>query len=256
MAKRKKRRRKKVNEGHEYEVIIVLEINGLNVFYGDYQALFDIKATVESGEIVSLLGANGAGKTTTINAICGFIRPRAGTIRFEGSKIHQMSPNKIVEKGLIQIPEERMLFSEMTVLENLQMGAYLGRARETLADSLDWVYGLFPILKTRQSQLAGTLSGGEQQMVAIGRGLMSLPRLLILDEPSLGLAPMLVAEVFQVIQKINQEGVAILLVEQNAHQSLKISHRAYLLENGSIAMEGRASELLAADYIRESYLGI
>ena len=256
MAKRKKRRRKKVNEGHEYEVIIVLEINGLNVFYGDYQAVFDIKATVESGEIVSLLGANGAGKTTTINAICGFIRPRAGTIRFEGSKIHQMSPNKIVEKGLIQIPEERMLFSEMTVLENLQMGAYLGRARETLADSLDWVYGLFPILKTRQSQLAGTLSGGEQQMVAIGRGLMSLPRLLILDEPSLGLAPMLVAEVFQVIQKINQEGVAILLVEQNAHQSLKISHRAYLLENGSIAMEGRASELLAADYIRESYLGI
>jgi len=234
----------------------VLEINGLKVFYGDYQALFDIKATVESGEIVSLLGANGAGKTTTINTVCGFIRPRAGTIRFEGSKIHQMSPNKIVEKGLIQIPEERMLFSEMTVLENLLMGAYLGRARETLANSLDWVYGLFPILKTRQSQLAGTLSGGEQQMVAIGRGLMSLPRLLILDEPSLGLAPMLVAEVFQVIQKINQEGVAILLVEQNAHQSLKISHRAYLLENGFIAMEGRASELLATDYIRESYLGI
>lgn len=256
MAKKKRRRRKKVNEGHEYEVIIVLEINGLDVFYGDYQALFEIRATVESGEIVSLLGANGAGKTTTINTVCGFIRPRAGTIRFEGSEIQQMSPNKIVEEGLIQIPEERMLFSDMTVLENLQMGAYLGRARKTLADSLDWVYGLFPILKMRQSQLAGTLSGGEQQMVAIGRGLMSLPRLLILDEPSLGLAPMLVAEVFQVIQKINQEGVAILLVEQNAHQSLKISNRAYLLENGSIAMEGRASELLATDYIRESYLGI
>ena len=234
----------------------MLEINGLDVFYGDYQALFDIKATVESGEIVSLLGANGAGKTTTINAICGFIRPRAGTIRFDGHQIHQLTPNKIVEEGLIQIPEERMLFSDMTVLENLQMGAYLGRARKTLVDSLDWVYGLFPILKTRQSQLAGTLSGGEQQMVAIGRGLMSLPRLLILDEPSLGLAPMLVAEVFQVIRKINQEGVAILLVEQNAHQSLKISSRAYLLENGSIAMEGRASELLATDYIRESYLGI
>ena len=136
------------------------------------------------------------------------------------------------------------------------MGAYLGRAREKLADSLEWVYGLFPVLKTRQAQLAGTLSGGEQQMVAIGRGLMSLPRLLILDEPSLGLAPMLVAEVFQVIRKINQEGVAILLVEQNAHQSLKISSRAYLLENGSIAMEGKASELLETDYIRESYLGI
>jgi branched-chain amino acid transport system ATP-binding protein len=234
----------------------VLEINGLNVFYGNYQALFDIKATVATAEIVSLLGANGAGKTTTINTVCGFIRPRAGTIEFEGDKIHQLSPNKIVEKGLIQIPEERMLFPEMTVLENLQMGAYLSRARERLADSLDWVYGLFPVLKTRQSQLAGTLSGGEQQMVAIGRGLMSLPRLLILDEPSLGLAPMLVAEVFQVIRKINQEGVAIMLVEQNAHQSLKISDRAYLLENGSIAMEGKASELLETDYIRESYLGI
>jgi branched-chain amino acid transport system ATP-binding protein len=234
----------------------VLEVNGLNVFYGDYQALFDIQATVESGEVVSLLGANGAGKTTTINTVCGFIRPRAGTIRFDGREIHQLSPNRIVEKGLIQIPEERMLFPDMTVLENLQMGAYLGRAREKLTDSLNWVYGLFPILKTRQSQLAGTLSGGEQQMVAIGRGLMSLPRLLILDEPSLGLAPMLVAEVFQVIQKINQEGVAILLVEQNAHQSLKISNRAYLLENGSIAMEGKASELLETDYIRESYLGI
>jgi branched-chain amino acid transport system ATP-binding protein len=254
--KKKRRRRKKVDEGHEYEVITVLEINGINVFYGDYQALFDIQATVESGEIVSMLGANGAGKTTTINTVCGFIRPRAGTIRFEGRDIHQWSANKIVEQGLIQIPEERMLFPEMTVLENLQMGAYLSRAREKLADSLDWVYGLFPILKTRHSQLAGTLSGGEQQMLAIGRGLMSLPRLLILDEPSLGLAPMLVAEVFQVIQKINQEGVAILLVEQNAHQSLKISSRAYLLENGAIAMAGKASELLETDYIRESYLGI
>jgi branched-chain amino acid transport system ATP-binding protein len=234
----------------------VLEINGLNVFYGDYQALFDVRATVESGEIVSLLGANGAGKTTTINTICGFIRSRGGTIRLDGDMIHKMTPNKIVEKGLIQIPEERMLFPDMTVLENLQMGAYLGRARKTLADSLAWVYGLFPVLETRQPQLARTLSGGEQQMVAIGRGLMSMPRLLILDEPSLGLAPMLVAEVFQVIEKINQEGVAILLVEQNVHQSLKISNRAYLLENGSIAMEGMASELLETDYIRESYLGI
>ena len=234
----------------------MLEINGINVFYGDFQALFDVEATVAPGEIVSLLGANGAGKTTTINAICGFIRPKAGTIRFDGTVIHKMRANKIVEKGLIQIPEERMLFPDMTVLENLQMGAYLPRARKTLADSLDWVYGLFPVLKTRQTQLTGTLSGGEQQMVAIGRGLMSLPRLLILDEPSLGLAPLLVAEVFQVIQKINQEGVAILLVEQNAHQSLKISHRAYLLKNGSIAMEGRASELLETDTIRESYMGI
>ncbi len=234
----------------------MLEINGLNVFYGDYQALFEVTASVASGEIVSLLGANGAGKTTTINTICGFIRPRAGTIQFDGREIQKLPANRIVEKGLIQIPEERMLFPDLTVLENLQMGAYLERARKTLADSLDWVYGLFPVLKNRQTQLAGTLSGGEQQMLAIGRGLMSMPRLLILDEPSLGLAPMLVVEVFQVIRKINQEGVAILLVEQNAHQSLKISSRAYLLENGSIAMEGKASELLEADYIRESYLGV
>ncbi len=234
----------------------MLEIKGLKVFYGDYQALFDINASIKSGEIVSLLGANGAGKTTTINAISGFVKPRAGTIRFDGSEIHQLSANKIVEKGLIQIPEERMLFPDMTVLENLQMGAYLGRARKKLKDSLDWVYDLFPILKSRSSQSAGTLSGGEQQMLAIGRGLMSIPKLLMLDEPSLGLAPMLVAEVFRVVQKINQEGVDILLVEQNAHQSLKISQRAYLLENGSINMEGEASKLLETDYIRESYLGI
>lgn len=234
----------------------MLEIKGLKVFYGDYQALFDVNASIRSGEIVSLLGANGAGKTTTINTICGFVKPRAGTIHFDGSEIHQLSANKIVEKGLIQIPEERMLFPDMTVLENLQMGAYLGRARKKLKDSLDWVYDLFPILKSRSSQSAGTLSGGEQQMLAIGRGLMSIPKLLMLDEPSLGLAPMLVAEVFRVIQKINQEGVDILLVEQNAHQSLKISQRAYLLENGSINMEGEASKLLETDYIRESYLGI
>jgi branched-chain amino acid transport system ATP-binding protein len=203
-----------------------------------------------------LLGANGAGKTTTINAICGIVRSAAGTIHFDGSEIHHLSANKIVEKGLIQIPEERMLFPDMTVLENLQMGAYLGRARERLKDSLGWVYGLFPVLQSRSSQSAGTLSGGEQQMLAIGRGLMSMPKLLMLDEPSLGLAPMLVIEVFKVIQKINQEGVDILLVEQNAHQSLKISQRAYLLENGSINMEGEASKLLETDYIRESYLGI
>jgi branched-chain amino acid transport system ATP-binding protein len=252
----KKKGSKKINDGYEFEVDIVLEIKGLKVFYGDHQALFDINASIRSGEIVSLLGANGAGKTTTINAICGIVRSAAGTIHFDGSEIHHLSANKIVEKGLIQIPEERMLFPDMTVLENLQMGAYLGRARERLKDSLGWVYGLFPVLQSRSSQSAGTLSGGEQQMLAIGRGLMSMPKLLMLDEPSLGLAPMLVIEVFKVIQKINQEGVDILLVEQNAHQSLKISQRAYLLENGSINMEGEASKLLETDYIRESYLGI
>jgi branched-chain amino acid transport system ATP-binding protein len=234
----------------------VLEIKGLKVFYGDHQALFDINVNIRSGEIVSLLGANGAGKTTTINTICGFVKPRAGTIIFDGSEIHHLSANKIVEQGLIQIPEERMLFPDMTVLENLQMGAYLSRARGRLKESMDWVYELFPVLNSRKSQSAGTLSGGEQQMLAIGRGLMSIPKLLMLDEPSLGLAPMLVAEVFRVVQKINHEGVDMLLVEQNAHQSLKISQRAYLMENGSIKMEGVASELLETDYIRVSYLGI
>lgn len=234
----------------------MLEVEKLRVYYGDYQALFDVNIIVRPGEIISLLGANGAGKTTTINTISGMIRPKGGSIRFDGAEIYQWPANKIVEKGLIQIPEERMLFPEMTVLENLQMGAYLNRARQNQKESLEWVYGLFPVLKSRKSQLAGTLSGGEQQMLAVGRGLMSKPKLLMLDEPSLGLAPMLVLEVFRVIQKINQDGVDILLVEQNARQSLRISQRAYLLENGSIVMEGEASRLLETDYVRESYLGI
>lgn len=234
----------------------MLEIKGLKVFYGDHQALFDVNAHVDAGEIISLLGANGAGKTTTINTISGVIRPKHGSVRFDGVDIHQWSANKIVEKGIIQIPEERMLFPEMTVFENLQMGAYLKRARGNRKKSLERVYELFPTLKSRKTQLAGTLSGGEQQMLAIGRGLMSIPKLLMLDEPSLGLAPMLVMEVFKVIQKINRDGVDVLLIEQNVHQSLRISTRAYLLENGSIAMEGMASKLLESDYIRESYLGI
>lgn len=234
----------------------MLEVEKLSVFYGDHQALFDVNLIVKSGEMVSLLGANGAGKTTTINTISGVISPKGGSIRFDGAEIHDWPANKVVEKGLIQIPEERMLFPDMTVLENLQMGAYLSRARQNQKASLEWVYGLFPALKSRKSQMAGTLSGGEQQMLAVGRGLMCRPELLMLDEPSLGLAPMLVLEVFRVTQEINQQGVDILLVEQNARQSLKISQRAYLLENGSIAMEGEASQLLETDYIRESYLGI
>ena len=234
----------------------MLEVEKLCVYYGDYQALFDVNIIVRPGELISFLGANGAGKTTTINTISGIIRPKEGSVRFDGAEIHQWQANKIVEKGLIQIPEQRMLFPDMTVLENLQMGAYLHRARQNQKDSLEWVYGLFPVLKSRKSQLAGTLSGGEQQMLAVGRGLMARPKLLMLDEPSLGLAPMLVLEVFRVIQEIKQSAVDILLVEQNARQSLKISHRAYVLENGSITMEGEASKLLETDYIRESYLGI
>jgi branched-chain amino acid transport system ATP-binding protein len=234
----------------------VLEVEKLSVFYGDHQALFDVNLVVNSGEMVSLLGANGAGKTTAINTISGMVRPKRGSIGFDGAVIHEWPPNKIVEQGLIQIPEERMLFPDMTVYENLQMGAYLSRARQNRKESLEWVYGLFPVLKARKSQMAGTLSGGEQQMLAVGRGLMGRPKVLMLDEPSLGLAPMLVLEVFRVIQEINQQGVDILLVEQNARQSLKISQRAYLLENGSVVMEGEASQLLETDYVRESYLGI
>ena len=234
----------------------MLEVEKLSVFYGDHQALFDINLVVKPGEMVSLLGANGAGKTTAINTISGVIRPNEGSIRFDGTEIHGWPANKVVEKGLIQIPEERMLFPDMTVMENLQMGAYLRRARQHQKESLEWVYGLFPVLKSRKSQLAGTLSGGEQQMLAVGRGLMCRPELLMLDEPSLGLAPMLVLEVFRAIREIKQEGVDILLVEQNARQSLKVSQRAYLLENGAIAMEGEALKLLETDYIRQSYLGL
>jgi branched-chain amino acid transport system ATP-binding protein len=173
----------------------VLEVEKLSVFYGDHQALFEVNLIVEPGEMVSLLGANGAGKTTTINTISGVVRPKGGSIGFDGAAINEWPANKIVEQGLIQIPEERMLFPDMTVFENLQMGAYLSRARQNRKESLEWVYGLFPILKSRKSQLAGTLSGGEQQMLAVGRGLMGRPKLLMLDEPSLGLAPMLVLEV-------------------------------------------------------------
>jgi branched-chain amino acid transport system ATP-binding protein len=234
----------------------VLEIEELCVYYGDYQALFDVSLRVKPGEIISFLGANGAGKTTTINTISGIIRAKTGSVRFDGSEIHEWPAHRIVERGLTQIPEERMLFPGMTVVENLQMGAYLGRARQKQRDSLKWVYGLFPVLEERGSQLAGTLSGGEQQMLAIGRGLMSRPKLLMLDEPSLGLAPLLVLEVFRVIQEINQHAVDILLVEQNVHQSLRISHRAYVLENGSVALEGETSKLLKTDYIRQSYLGV
>jgi len=211
---------------------------------------------VETGEIVTLLGSNGAGKTTTINAISGILHPRQGTIQFDGQAIHRMAPFRIVEFGLIQIPEGRMLFPDMTVFENLQMGTYSNRARENHQETLDWVSHLFPRLKERFPQLAGTLSGGEQQMLAIARGLMSKPKLLMLDEPSLGLAPLLVAELFRVVVEINQHGVTILLVEQNAIQALETAHRGYVLENGRIALYGNTSDLIQNDHVRVSYLGI
>ncbi len=234
----------------------MLRVQEISVFYGGIQALFNLHLQVEEGEIVTLLGSNGAGKTTTINAISGILHPRQGTIQFDGQVIHRMAPFRIVEFGLIQIPEGRMLFPDMTIFENLQMGTYSNRARGNHKETLDWVFQLFPRLKERTSQLAGTLSGGEQQMLAIARGLMSKPKLLMLDEPSLGLAPLLVAELFRIVVEINQHGVAILLVEQNAIQALETAHRGYVLENGRIVLSGNASDLIQNDHVRVSYLGI
>lgn len=234
----------------------MLRVQDLSLFYGDIQALFNLHLQVEEGEIVTLLGSNGAGKTTVINAISGILHPRHGSIQFDGQPIHRMTPFRIVELGLIQIPEGRMVFPDMTVFENLQMGSYSSRARKNHRETLDWAFQLFPRLKERISQLAGTLSGGEQQMLAIARGLMSKPKLLMLDEPSLGLAPLLVAELFRVVGEINRHGVAILLVEQNAMQALETAHRGYVLENGRITLSGNASDLIQNDHIRVSYLGI
>ena len=234
----------------------MLQVQDISVCYGDIQALFNLTLQVETGEIVTLLGSNGAGKTTTINTISGILHLRQGAILFDGKSIHQMTPFRIVEHGLIQNPEGRMLFPDMTVFENLQMGAYSIRAREKHQETLDWVFHLFPRLMERFPQLAGTLSGGEQQMLAIARGLMSKPKLLMLDEPSLGLAPLLVAELFKIVSQINQHSVTILLVEQNAVQALETAHRGYVLENGRIMLHGKSSDLIQNDHVRASYLGI
>lgn len=234
----------------------MLRVQDVSVFHGDTQALFNISLEIEEGEIVALLGSNGAGKTTAINTISGIHRLRQGIIQFEGQEIQRMAAFDIVELGLIQIPEGRMLFPDMTVFENLQMGAYSNRARGSLKETLDWIFSLFPRLQERVSQFSGTLSGGEQQMLAIARGLMSKPKLLMLDEPSLGLAPLLVEELFRVVGEINRHQVVILLVEQNAMQALEAAHRGYILETGRIVLDGIASDLLQNDYVRKSYLGI
>ena len=234
----------------------MLTVEHLAVFYGDVQALWDVSFEVRQGEIVTLIGSNGAGKTTTLHAISGLTRPRQGTITFVGQALHRESPQHIVEAGLIHIAEGRELFPHMTVLENLELGAFPKRARRHRLQSLDYVMDLFPRLRERQHQLAGTLSGGEQQMVAIGRGLMARPRLLMLDEPSLGLAPLLVAEIFDCIRRINADQATVLLVEQNVHQALAIAHRAYVLENGRTVRSGTTAALLPDDTIQEAYLGL
>jgi len=234
----------------------VLTVDHLAVFYGDVQALWDISFQVEEGEIVTLIGSNGAGKTTTLRTISGLLRPRQGTITFAGQALHRAPSQHIVEAGLIHIAEGRELFPDMTVLENLELGAFPKRARQQRRQRLAYVMDLFPRLRERQRQLVSTLSGGEQQMVAIGRGLMACPRLLMLDEPSLGLAPLLVAELFACLRRIHADRVTILLVEQNVHQALDLADRAYVLENGRTVRAGTGAELLADDAIREAYLGL
>lgn len=232
----------------------MLSIDTITVFYKELQAIWDLSMDVNDGEIVALVGPNGAGKTTILRVISGLIQPSAGKICFQGQDIGHAPPHKIVELGLSQVPESGKIFTGMSVLENLELGAFVARARKDKNASLGRVFEIFPRLAERRNQLAGTLSGGERQMLAIGRALMSEPRLLMLDEPSFGLAPILVEHMFETIQKINQQGLTILLVEQNVQASLELAHRAYLLENGRIVGEGKGQELLSFESVRSAYL--
>ncbi|MCS7286152.1 MAG: ABC transporter ATP-binding protein [Anaerolineae bacterium] len=234
----------------------LLVLENVHTYYGNVHALKGISLTVEEGEIVTLIGANGAGKTTTLKTISGLIKPREGKIIFDGHELNRIPAHKIVHMGISHAPEGRKIFPTLTVEENLMLGAYsLGNDRKTIETNKERVFALFPRLAERRKQLAGTLSGGEQQMLAIGRALMSKPRLLLLDEPSLGLAPMLVKAIFETIKEINRQGVTILLVEQNAKAALKLAHRAYVLETGRIVLSGFSHELVQDERVRKAYLG-
>jgi branched-chain amino acid transport system ATP-binding protein len=233
-----------------------LEVDHIDVFYGDVQVIFDLSLHIEEGEVVSIIGGNGAGKSTLLKTISGLMVPRRGAITFQGAAIHPLPPEGIVEQGIVHVPEGRRLFTLMTVKDNLIVGAYNRRADRKKDKTLQDVYGLLPRLKERESQLAITLSGGEQQMVAIGRGLMALPRLLMLDEPSLGLAPILINDIFETVRKIADQGTTVLLVEQDVKHSLSLSDRGYVLEHGRIAMEGAAQDLLNDPHIKTAYLGL
>jgi branched-chain amino acid transport system ATP-binding protein len=234
----------------------MLKVEGLKVRYGAIEALKGISFEVRKGEIISLIGCNGAGKTTTLKTISGLLRPVAGSIVFDGQDLTQTKPHDIVKRGLIQSPEGRGVFANLTVEENLEMGAFTRTdGKAAIQKDMDHVFLLFPRVKERLKQLAGTLSGGEQQMLAMSRALMSKPKLLLLDEPSLGLAPQIVDTIFAIIRKINSEGTTILLVEQNAFQALKVSHRGYVIETGEVVLEGRGQDLLVNDKVREAYLG-
>ncbi len=234
----------------------MLEVKNLSAFYGQIQALWDVNLTVNEGEIVAIVGANGAGKSTLVHVISGIMPPASGEVIFLGQRIDRLAPHVIVAKGISHIPEGRRLFTDMSVRENLEMGAYIGRAWKLRHETINEVYKLFPRLKEREKQLARTLSGGEQQMLAMGRGLMSRPKLCIIDEPSNGLAPRLVLEVFDIIKSLRDQGITILLIEQNVLQTLQVADRACVLENGRLALEGTGKELLKSDHIRKAYLGL
>ncbi len=233
----------------------MLKLNEIHTYYGNIRAIRGVSLYVEAGEMVCLIGANGAGKSTTLMTISGIYHPVQGTINFEGEDLTEISAEKRVELGISQVPEGRLIFPEMTVLENLELGAFRRKDTPIIKEDLDRVFNLFPVLRERRTQQGGTLSGGEQQMLAIGRSLMSHPRLLLLDEPSLGLAPILVEQIFEIIQQINKQGTTILLVEQNAYLALQLTHRGYVMETGEIAIEGTSADLLNDVRVRQAYLG-
>jgi branched-chain amino acid transport system ATP-binding protein len=234
----------------------MLKIDKLNFSYGDLKVLWDIDLEVHSGEIVTVVGSNGAGKSTTLKNISRLVRPASGTMTFNGVDLSRLESHEVVEQGVVQVPEGRKIFPEMTVVENLRMGSFIKSARGNRDANIDRVFNLFPRLRERQKQLGGTMSGGEQQMLAIARGLMANPKLLLLDEPSLGLAPLLVKSIFEIITEINRQGVTILLVEQNVYQSLRIAHRAYVLETGRVVLTGTGEELLGNEHVRKAFLGM
>ncbi|MGI6286504.1 ABC transporter ATP-binding protein [Neomoorella humiferrea] len=234
---------------------MLLKVEDLNVYYGAIHALKGISLEVNEGEIVTLIGANGAGKSTTLKTISGLLRPRKGSIIYKGRNIVGLPAQEIVKLGLSQVPEGRRIFANLTVRENLELGAYVHRDRVKISKGLEEVFDRFPRLKERQKQMAGTLSGGEQQMLAIGRALMARPKLILLDEPSMGLAPILVQEIFNIIKEINEQGTTILLVEQNANMALSIAHRGYVLETGRITLQGGAGELANSEAVKKAYLG-
>jgi branched-chain amino acid transport system ATP-binding protein len=235
----------------------MLKLTDVKTYYGNIQALKGISLEISEGQIVTLIGANGAGKTTTLMSICGIVPPRSGEIRFMDHAIHHLSPNKIVSLGICQVPEGRRIFPYLTVMENLDMGAFLRKDKENIKRDMEYILNLFPILAERRHQAGGTLSGGEQQMLAISRALMTSPRLLLLDEPSLGLAPLVVKQIFQIIKKINTENnTTIFLVEQNANLALKVAHKGYVMENGQITLEASAENLLSDEKVKKAYLGL